>query len=174
LKRFEEEDGLDDPFANPQNDDDDEGGDDDDLERRLAGIDLGEFCLGRAWPVAHGHQNASAESASADKIWAALTPEERARFTRAVQDPASELAKTLLTKLDLADDVPTPWWVASSSTLQANAPASRPTLPPEAMAIPESLLAAPTSPSPTFPLAYNLVAILWVAVIRPLLLSQTR
>jgi len=142
LKRFEEEDGLDDPFANPQNDDDDEGGDDDDLERRLAGIDL--------------------ESASADKIWAALTPEERARFTRAVQDPTSELAKTLLTKLDLADDVPTPWWVAPSSTLQANAPASRPTLPPEVVAIPESLLAAPTSssPAPTFPLAYNLVAIL--------------
>jgi hypothetical protein len=45
LKRFEE-DSLDDPFANS---DDDEGGagggaaDDDDLERRLAGIDLGEF-----------------------------------------------------------------------------------------------------------------------------------
>jgi hypothetical protein len=43
LKRFEE-DSLDDPFANG---DDDEGGggagDDDDLERRLAGIDLGEF-----------------------------------------------------------------------------------------------------------------------------------
>lgn len=43
LKRFEE-DSLDDPFADG---DDDEGGggagDDDDLERRLAGIDLGEF-----------------------------------------------------------------------------------------------------------------------------------
>lgn len=48
LKRFEE-DSLDgDPFTNPEKNSDDEGvggegDDDDDLERRLAGIDLGEF-----------------------------------------------------------------------------------------------------------------------------------
>jgi hypothetical protein len=43
LKRFEE-DSLDDPFATNANgeDDDDEGAGDDDLERRFAGIDLGE------------------------------------------------------------------------------------------------------------------------------------
>ena len=41
LKRFEQ-DNLDDPFANPENSDDDEGTIDD-LERRLAGIDLGEL-----------------------------------------------------------------------------------------------------------------------------------
>lgn len=138
LQRFEE-DNLDDPFANPESSDD-EGGGDDDLERRLAGIDL--------------------ESASSDKIWAALTPEERARFTSAVRNPASELAKTLLSSPDLADDMPTPWWVALSSTPQPkNAPVSRVTQPPDIMAIPASLLAAPTS-SPVFPLAYNLVAIL--------------
>jgi hypothetical protein len=56
LKRFEE-DSLDNPFANGDDDeggggtgseDDDDDDDDDDLERRLAGIDLGEFidCLG--------------------------------------------------------------------------------------------------------------------------------
>ncbi len=48
LKRFEEDGLNDDPFSNPENsEDDDVGGDsedDDDLERRLAGIDLGEFC----------------------------------------------------------------------------------------------------------------------------------
>jgi hypothetical protein len=42
LKRFEE-DSLDDPFANPDNSDDEGGDDGDDLERRLAGLDLGEF-----------------------------------------------------------------------------------------------------------------------------------
>ena len=41
LKRFEQ-DNLDDPFAHPENSDDDEGTIDD-LERRLAGIDLGEL-----------------------------------------------------------------------------------------------------------------------------------
>ncbi|KAI0256566.1 hypothetical protein BJV78DRAFT_289878 [Lactifluus subvellereus] len=138
LKRFEE-DNLDNPFANPETDDDD---DRDDLEQRLAGIDL--------------------ESASADRIWAALTPEERARFTRAVQDPASELAQTLLTSPDLVDDIPAPWWLPSSITPPVNAPAFRPAQPPDVMAIPEALLAAPTPPPPAqaFPLAYNLVAIL--------------
>ena len=42
LKRFEQ-DNLDDPFAHPENSNDDEGTIDD-LERRLAGIDLGELC----------------------------------------------------------------------------------------------------------------------------------
>ena len=102
------------------------------------------------------------ESASADSIWAALTPEERARFTRAVQDPASVLAQTLLTSPDLVNDIHAPWWSPSSSTLPANAPAPHPARTPDVMAIPEALLAAPTPPSPAqaFSLAYNLVSIL--------------
>ena len=107
-------------------------------------------------------------SASADKIWSVLTPEERTRFTRAVQDPSSELAKTLLTSPDLAEDIHAPWWVTLPSTPQANAPVSRPARPPDVMAIPETLLTTSTSassshPAPAFPLAYNLVAILWVS-----------
>jgi len=147
LKRFEEGSLNDDPFTNPENSDDEGVGGDsddrDDLERRLAGIDLG--------------------SASADKLWAVLSPEERARFTRAVQEPGSELAKTLLTSPDLAEDIHAPWWVTLPSTPQANAPVSRPARPPDVMAIPEALLTASASPShdhPAFPLAYNLVAIL--------------
>lgn len=138
LKRFEQ-DSLDDPSA--QSDEDE--GPVDDLERRLAGINL--------------------ESASADKIWAALTPEERSRFTRAVQDPSSELAKTLLTSPDLADDIPAPWWTSSSTAPPVNAPALRPAQPPDLITIPKSLLAArtpPSPPGPALPLAYNLVAIL--------------
>lgn len=167
LKRFEEDNLNDDPFTNPENSDDegvggdgDDGGDD--LERRLAGIDLGEFCCslhGR-----HKHRTTLiVGSASADKIWAVLTPEERTRFTRAVQDPGSELAKTLLTSPDLAEDIHAPWWVTLPSTPQANAPVSCPARPPDVMTIPEALLTASASPShtpPTFPLAYNLVAIL--------------
>ncbi|KAH9046966.1 hypothetical protein EDB83DRAFT_2523233 [Lactarius deliciosus] len=137
LKRFEQ-DSPDDPFSHAEESDDDEG---DDLERRLAGIDL--------------------ESASADNIWAALTPEERSRFTRAVQDPTSELTKTLLTSPDLADDIPAPWWTSSPTT---PAVAPRRAQPPDLIIIPKSLLAAPSTPpsppAPAFPLAYNLVAIL--------------
>ncbi|KAF8262240.1 hypothetical protein EI94DRAFT_1688271 [Lactarius quietus] len=142
LKRFEQ-DSLDDPFAHPEENSDDDEGPVDNLEQRLAGIDLG--------------------SASADTIWAALNPEERSRFTRAVQDPTSELAKTLLTSPDLVDDVPAPWWTSSLTTTPVNAPASRPAPRPELIAIPDSFLVAPTPPSPpapAFPLAYNLVAIL--------------
>lgn len=44
LKRFEEDSVIDDPLTNRENSDDGDDGDDgDDLERRLAGIDLGEF-----------------------------------------------------------------------------------------------------------------------------------
>ncbi len=88
------------------------------------------------------------ESDSADKIWAALTPEERARFTRAVQDPTSELSKTLLTSPDLADDIPAHWWTSPSTTPPVNTPAPRPAQPPDLITIPKFLLAAPTPPSP--------------------------
>jgi hypothetical protein len=174
LKRFEEDSLNDDPFTNPENSSDDEGvgGDDDDgddLERRLAGIDLGEFCC--SLHGCHEHRTILiVGSASADKIWSVLTPEERARFTRAVQDPSSELAKTLLTSPDLAEDIHAPWWVTLPSTAQANAPVSRPARPPDVIAIPEALLKASASPShapPAFPLAYNLVAILWVTINAP-------
>jgi hypothetical protein len=103
------------------------------------------------------------ESISADRIWAALTPEEGARFPRAMQDPASELAQTLLTSPDL-DNIPALWWLPLSTTPLVNALTSRPVLLPGVMVmtIPEALLAAPTPPPPAqaFPLAYNLVAIL--------------
>jgi hypothetical protein len=100
-----------------------------------------------------------------DRIWAALTPEERTRFTSAVRDPTSELAKTLLSSSDIADDIPTPWWEASSSIPGEHTPTrltSRAVRPPDVMPIPEALLMATPPPSsmPAFPLAYNLVAIL--------------
>ena len=134
-----------------------------------ASISVSFSCSPRGWPE---HRTILiVGSASTDKIWAALTPEERARFTRAVQDPGSELAKTLLASPDLAEDIHAPWWVTLPSTPQANAPVSHPARPPDVMAIPEALLtASATSPSPShappaFPLAYNLVAILCVATI---------
>lgn len=171
LKRFEEDSLNGDPFTNPGSSDDEgvggdgDDGDGDDLERRLAGIDLGEFCC--CLQGSHEHRTIRiVGSASADKIWSVLTPEERTRFTRAVQDPGSELAKTLLSSPDLAEDIHAPWWVTLPSTPQANAPVSRPAHPPDVMAIPEALLttsASPSHPTPAFPLAYNLVAILWVS-----------
>lgn len=87
-----------------------------------------------------------------------------------MQDPGSELAKTLLTSPDLAEDISAPWWVTSPSTPQVNAPVSRAARAPNVMAVPEAMLTASASPSHAplaFPLAYNLVAILWVTTLAP-------
>jgi hypothetical protein len=88
MKHFEQ-DSLDDLFAEKTDGDE---GPVDDLDRRLAGIDLGELYIHlTTWRVTL--EVCKSASRSADKIRAVLTPEERSRFTRAVQYPTSELAK---------------------------------------------------------------------------------
>ncbi|KAI0060636.1 hypothetical protein BV25DRAFT_1827494 [Artomyces pyxidatus] len=133
LKRFEE-DNLDDPF-----DGEDDADDETDLERRLAGLNL--------------------DNATYDDLWAALTPAERAAFTKAVQDPSSALAQQLLTSPELADETVAPWWEEPSDAApRSTSPPKKYGHPPEIIAIPPALLAPPLPDPPSFPLAYNLVA----------------
>ncbi|KAI0316007.1 hypothetical protein OF83DRAFT_1061091, partial [Amylostereum chailletii] len=141
LKRFEE-DNLDDPFENIDDDDDNEG---EVLEKRLAGLDL--------------------DDASYDQLWATLTPAERSRFLNAVRDPSSELAQELLASPSIMEDVRTPWWEVSDAPapLSSHISAANSNVPktkgdkPDIMVIPSSLNSF--QPLPSFPLAYNLVAI---------------
>ncbi|KAI0630666.1 hypothetical protein C8Q77DRAFT_219757 [Trametes polyzona] len=90
LKRFEE-DALDDSPLLGDSDNDDED-DADDLEHRLQNIDL--------------------DSASYEELWAALTPAERDKFMRALNDPDSDLAKQLLASEELERERVEPWWTA--------------------------------------------------------------
>ncbi|PCH44112.1 hypothetical protein WOLCODRAFT_164926 [Wolfiporia cocos MD-104 SS10] len=86
LKQFEQE-SMDDDLLIPDADEEDTG---DELAYRLGGMDL--------------------DSASYDDIWAALTPAERDKFMRALQDPNSELAQQLLASEELEKERTEPWW----------------------------------------------------------------
>ncbi|THH10946.1 hypothetical protein EW146_g8212 [Bondarzewia mesenterica] len=78
LRRFEEN-SLDEPFAEEEAEADEE-----DLQRRLAGMDL--------------------DTISHDQLWSILTPSERDRFVKTMQDPSSELAQQLLASQELAEE----------------------------------------------------------------------
>ncbi|KAL1723123.1 hypothetical protein EV715DRAFT_269774 [Schizophyllum commune] len=92
LKRFEEEaasGGLDEGL-NEDDEDDDEG---DELAARLQGVDL--------------------DSIPPDELWDLLTPGQRAKFLEAVNNPESELARSLLASEQVA--IRPPWWEAAAS-----------------------------------------------------------
>ena len=53
------------------------------------------------------------ESASHHALWSILTPDEREKFTRAVENPSSELAQQLLSHSEeLESKRLAPWWEA--------------------------------------------------------------
>ncbi|KAJ3520784.1 hypothetical protein NM688_g9114 [Phlebia brevispora] len=100
LKRFEE--GTnDDPdlLGGDSSDSDNE----DDLENRLASVDL--------------------NSASYDDIWTALTPPERDRFLKALNDPSGELAQQLLASEELESQIVEPWWLQQTDDEESAQPA---------------------------------------------------
>ncbi|KAI0046486.1 hypothetical protein FA95DRAFT_1606853 [Auriscalpium vulgare] len=149
LKRFED-DALDDPFADVEGEEGEED-DGEDLQRRMAGIDL--------------------ESASYEAIWSVLTPAERDAFTKAIQNPSSELAQQLVNSAELEDATVLPWWEESSSLSASATPlpaAVTPAgvsqrkygAPPPTISVPPQLLTPASIPPASFLLAYNLVAIL--------------
>ncbi|RDX50264.1 hypothetical protein OH76DRAFT_1555794 [Lentinus brumalis] len=146
LKRFEE-DALDDSslLGDSDNEDDDEG---DDLQRRLQNVDL--------------------DSASYDELWNALTPAERDKFLRALQDPDSELAKQLLASEVLEREQVEPWWEAqpeltsedSDSTSTPQASPRRHGTKPSIMPLPDPLIKRSSEASTTGPLLlYNICAV---------------
>lgn len=84
-----------------------------DLAKRLHGIDLGEYAsLSRLL----SRSQRWIESASPDTLWLALTPEERNRFLKALDEPSSELAQQLLASEALERTTQQPWWDAPATS----------------------------------------------------------
>ncbi|KAI0033905.1 hypothetical protein K488DRAFT_46671 [Vararia minispora EC-137] len=138
LKRFEEQ--------NIEEDGGDDEDEDDGLDKRLEGLDI--------------------ENVSYEQLWGILSPDERNQFLSAVQDPSSDLAQQLLATSSELESM-SPWWECQSesdnplpsleitpSTLKKS---KRPGRRPDLMSHP--LILASDRISPSFPLAYNLVAI---------------
>ena len=102
--------------------------------------------------------NNSAESASPDALWSILTPEERNKFLKALDNPSSGLGQQLLASEELERDLVKPWWeerVVGGDPLPATSKrfGSRP----EFMNVPSSMV----QPHPSGPLLiYNICAIL--------------
>ncbi|TFK39930.1 hypothetical protein BDQ12DRAFT_590462, partial [Crucibulum laeve] len=88
LKKFEEESGKDNGLGDL--DEDEEGND---LAKRFDAVNLDEL--------------------SPDALWEMLTPEERKKFMKALDDPNSELAQQLLSSEQLEKEIQEPWWEAS-------------------------------------------------------------
>jgi len=128
LKRFEEE-NENDSFQ-------DDTEDDDDIARRLQGLDL--------------------ESSSSDAIWSKLTPAERDKFLKALNNPSSELAQQLLASEELEKQRQEPWWEASILDGEHN-PTRQFGAKPEVMYIPSEMMGTP--PKGPNVLIYNLCAI---------------
>ncbi|KAL1945141.1 hypothetical protein VTO73DRAFT_2761 [Trametes versicolor] len=143
LKRFEE-DALDDSplLGDPDNDADEDA---DDLEGRL--------------------QNVNLDSASYEELWAALTPAERDKFLKALEDPNSELAQQLLASEELERERVNPWWeapTASGSEDLSGGEAERKdrTRPPPIMPIPAPLVKQAANNALSGPLLlYNICAV---------------
>ncbi|KZT72024.1 hypothetical protein DAEQUDRAFT_763498 [Daedalea quercina L-15889] len=142
LKRFEE-DSMDDDILELDSDDSDEI--DADLESRLKGVDL--------------------EAASCDDLWAALTPAEREKFTKALRDPSSELAQQLLSSEELENVRTEPWWEGSKDTSGEQARGLRRAQKrygkrPAMMQIPAHMTRTPPTPGKFPLLLYNICAVM--------------
>lgn len=106
-------------------------------------------------------------------MWNALTPAERERFLRALDDPHSELAQQLLASEDLEKEQIEPWWEAAATAEVEDPTGSSSTRPPKRrhggkptiMPIPEPLVKQSSHTAVTGPLfLYNLIALWYVVV----------
>jgi len=87
-------------------------------------------------------------------MWEMLTQAERRKFAKALEDPSSELAQTLLTSKQLQVEIEQPWWINGAEDLSREVE-KRPT----PIRVPQSMV---KSIPPGHPLVYNLLAIWWV------------
>ncbi|KAF7342012.1 hypothetical protein MVEN_01788400 [Mycena venus] len=125
LKRFEEESAA--------VEDELEHEDENDLARRLENVDL--------------------ESTSPDHLWNLLTPSEREKFLKVMEDPSSEVALQLLASEELEVEKQEPWWTAEDLS---EPPTKHYGAPPDPIEVPPSL----TTPNRTAPsLIYNICAV---------------
>lgn len=152
LRKFEDENINDEDFLIGK--DVDESG----LASRFAGIDIGTV-IWHFEAVVIGLSCTLLDSASSDAIWSMLTPEERNKFTKALEDPSSQLAQELLTSERLEQGIKQPWWEAPVLNEDG---LRRFGSKPEMLEIPPSMI----QPIPVgHPLIYNICA-LWCVVYR--------
>jgi len=85
-----------------------------------------------------------------------LTQAERRKFAKALEDPSSELARTLLASKQLQVEIEQPWWINSAEDFDLSREAERPA----PVRVPRSMV-KPVPPG--HPLVYNLSAI-WCVV----------
>ncbi|KAJ6588511.1 hypothetical protein B0H19DRAFT_1099765 [Mycena capillaripes] len=130
LKRFEEE-----SAAQGESLEDNEETEESDLVRRLQSVDL--------------------ESTSPDHLWTLLSPAEREKFLKVMEDPSSDLALQLLASEDLEVEKQEPWWCAPA-ILSEDLPGTRYGVPPDPIEVPPSL-ASPHRTSSS--LVYNICAV---------------
>ena len=111
----------------------------------------------------------SSDDASYDELWELLTPAQRTKFMSALQDPTSSLAQDLLTAFGTEGSEVLPWWTINDDDVSSTAGGDswilpHTALPPKRVGEKPQLIVVPASlvkPSQSsFPLAYNLVAIL--------------
>ncbi|KAJ7294008.1 hypothetical protein C8J57DRAFT_1491353 [Mycena rebaudengoi] len=135
LKRFEEDSTA---LDNTQSLVDEAEEDDSDWARRFQNVDL--------------------ESASPDRLWTLLTPAEREKFLKVMEDPSSEFALQLLASEELGIDKQEPWWEAPSVVDDDDAGHSnkRYGVPPEEIHVLPSL--RPSKPG-SASLIYNICAV---------------
>lgn len=100
------------------------------------------------------------ESVQTEQLWEMLTPEERKKFMKALDNPDSELAQQLLASEELESDRMEPWWEApsiDSDNDPQRLPKRRFGVKPAVMVIPSVNPGTPQTPSP---LIYNILAVL--------------
>ncbi|KAJ7099714.1 hypothetical protein C8R44DRAFT_810217 [Mycena epipterygia] len=113
LKRFEEDSAAQGDLESFEGDGED---DESDISRRLQSVDL--------------------ESTSSDHLWSLLTPAEREKFLKVMEDPSSDLALQLLASEELEIEKQDPWWtVPGPSTKRCG-------IPPDPIQVPPSLMSS--------------------------------
>jgi hypothetical protein len=152
LKRLEKESQEDDQNLLETDDDVDEDAAAD-LAHRLGAMDI---CGPRQYPQCAFLIMTHLDSTSPDDLWSMLTPEERKKFMKALDNPSSELAQQLLASEALDSERLEPWWEAPSLNDGTQAlPTKRYGVKPEAMPIPSAIPKMPVTGSP---LLYNICA----------------
>lgn len=109
------------------------------------------------------------DAASYEDLWAALSPAERERFTKALRDSNSELAQQLLSSEEIEKVRIEPWWEAPGDVDEEGPSAAwraqkRYGKRPAMMEIPEHMARTPPAPGKLPLLLYNLCAVMCVHV----------
>ena len=107
------------------------------------------------------------DAASYEDIWAALTPTEREKFTKALRDPNSELAQQLLSSEEIEKVRIEPWWEAPGNADEESPSAAwraqkRYGKRPAMLEISEHMTRTQPAPGKLPLLLYNLCAVMYV------------